>query len=104
MPTTLPTVAAPARPVPRLTFRQTVLFFVLLGRTRWLLWRLNAAHARVRRLDTPKAGAALLAAAHRWLDCHERIAALLDLPPPPHVAQVRAVLHVLPMRPGERRP
>lgn len=103
MPTTLPT-AALARPVPRLTEWQTARFFYLLARTRWLYWRMNAAHARATSLGPPEAGAAFLAAAHRWLDCHERIAALLDLPPPPHVAQVRAVLHVPPMRPGERHP
>ena len=68
MPTTLPavTVTAP-RPAPRLTARQTVRFFYLLARSRWLLRRLNAAHDRLDREGTDAASKALFAAAHRWL-------------------------------------
>lgn len=89
MPTALPSSPRPAR---RLSWGETVRFFVLLARTRWLLWQLNAAHERVIRLGEDAAGDALLHAARRWLDCHEEIAGLLGLPAPTRVEQVRAVL------------
>lgn len=89
MPTALPTSP---RPVRRLSLRETVRFFYLLARTRWLLRRLEAAHERVRRLGDDAAGDELLRAAHRWLHCHEEIGKLLGLPPPPHVAEVQTAL------------
>ncbi len=92
MPTTLPAVPLAPRPVPRLSAGQTVRFFYLLARSRWLLRRLNAAHARRDREGTDTASRTLFEAAHRWLDCHEEIGGMLGLPPPPHVVQMRAVL------------
>lgn len=93
MPTNLPTASpAPHRPVRHLTLRETVRFFVLLAWSRWLLRRLKAAHERVRRLGDDAAGDELLSAAYRWLDCHEKIGAMLGLPAPPQVAQVRAAI------------
>lgn len=90
MPTALParTVAPPAR---RLSWPDTVRFFYLLARSRWLLSRLNAAHERVARHGDD---AALLRAARRWLACHEEIGRLLGLPLPLHVKQVRAALRI----------
>ena len=93
MPTALPTTP---RPVRWLSWPDTVRFFYLLARARWLLSRLNAAHERVARLGDDTAGDALLLAARRWLACHEEIGRLLELPPPLHVTQVRAALHISP--------
>jgi hypothetical protein len=93
MPTTLPPRTIPA---PTLTLGQTVRFFWLLGRSRWLHHRLEAAHRHLDRAKTDAAGDALLRAAERWLACHEEIGVLLNLPVPPHVEEVRAVLRVLP--------
>lgn len=92
MPTTLPATPLAPRPVPRLSAGQTIRFFYLLARSRWLLRRLNAAHDRIEHDESDAASKALFAAAHRWLNCHEEIGGLLGLPPPPHVAQMRAVL------------
>lgn len=92
MPTTLPAASPAPRPVPRLSLCQTVRFFYLLARSRWLLRRLNAAHDRIEHDKSDAASQALFAAAHRWLDCHEEIGGLLGRQPPPHVAQMRAVL------------
>ena len=92
MPTTLPAASPAPRPIPRLSLRQTVRFFYLLARSRWLLRRLNAAHDRIEHDKGDAASKALFAAARCWLDCHEEIGGLLGLPPPPHVEQMRAVL------------
>jgi hypothetical protein len=89
MPVSLPTRSPRAQ---RLSLPETIRFFVLLARSRWLLRRLNAAHERVSRLGDDAVGDALLLAARSWLACHEEIEPLLGLPPPPPVAQVRAVL------------
>lgn len=91
MPTALPTSPRPAR---RLSWGETARFFFLLARFRWLLRRMNAAHEWVARVGEDVAGDALLQAARRWLACHEESAGLLELPPPPQVAQVRAILRV----------
>lgn len=89
MPTALPSRPPPAR---RLSLLETVRFFGLLARVRWLDSRLHAAHRRVDRLGLDAAGAELLRLARRWLDIHRQIGALLGIPEPPHVAQVRATL------------
>ena len=79
-------------PESRLSWRQTVRLFVLLGRVRWLDWRLAAAHRRVGRLGLDAAGDDLLRLARLWLDTHDAIADLLGAPAPPHVEEVRQTL------------
>ncbi|MGH1592394.1 hypothetical protein ACRBEV_33285 (plasmid) [Methylobacterium phyllosphaerae] len=89
MPTMLPRRAGPER---RLSWPETVRFFCLIARVRWLDRRLHATYRQVDRLGFDVAGAQLLDVAYRWLVVHQRIGALLGLPEPSHVAQVRAML------------
>ncbi len=97
MPTLLPIREPQAR---ALSWPETVRFFVLLARVRWLDWRLHAAGRRTRRDSSDKAGDRLLALARRWLAVHAVIGALLGIPEPPHVAIVRVTLQP-PKRPRE---
>lgn len=92
MPTALPIRPAPQR---RLAPLETIRFLGLIVRVRWLDRRLHAAHRRVDRLGLDVAGDELLRLARYWLDTHQQIGALLGIPEPPHVAQVRATLHPL---------
>lgn len=89
MPTTLPMRPTPA---PTLTLGQAVRFFWLLGRARWLYRRLESAQRQMDQDGTDTAGDALLRAAECWLACHEEIGALLGVPAPPAVEEMRAVL------------
>lgn len=89
MPTALP--FRPVR-VRRLSWPETIRFLRLVAHLRWLDRRLHAAHARVDRLGLDMGGAALLRLAHRWLATHEAVAALLGIPEPPQVTQVRIAL------------
>jgi hypothetical protein len=66
---------------------------ILLVRLRWLNRRLKAANGRVDCYGFDTAGTELALTMQRWLTCHEAISALLGCPEPPHVAQVRAMLH-----------
>lgn len=86
MPVSLPYRAPQVR---RLSWRETVRFLVLVARVRWLDWRLHAAS---RHDGSDEAGDRLLALARRWLEIHAEIGALLGIPEPPHVAEVRTTL------------
>jgi hypothetical protein len=89
MPTILPRRTGPER---RLSWAETIWFFCLIARVRWLDRRLHAACRDLDRLGLDVAGAQLLDIAYRWLAVHQRIGALLGLPEPSHVARVRAML------------
>ena len=90
MPTALPSQPTLAL---SLTLLQAVRFCWLLGRSRWLFHRLEAAQERLDRDKTDVAGDALLRAAERWLACHEEIGGLLGLPAPRRIEMMREVLH-----------
>lgn len=98
MPTLLPTRPAPER---RLSPLETIRFLGLIVRVRWLDRRLHAAHRRVDRLGLDAAGDELLRLAQRWLATHQQIGILLGVPERPHVAQVRATLHLRETRKGK---
>ena len=93
MPTALPFRLPPVR---RLSLPETARFLVLIVRARWLDRRLHAVHRQVDRLGLDAAGDELLRLARRWLDVHQQIGAMLGIPEPPHVAQVRATLCLQP--------
>lgn len=95
MPTLLPARESQAR---TLSWPETVRFFVLLARVRWLDWRLHAAGRRTRTDSSDKAGDRLLTLARRWLALHARISALLGIPEPPHVQIARVTLQPPPRR------
>ena len=96
MPTALPFRLPRVR---RLSLPETVRFLVLIVCVRWLDRRLHAAHRRVDRLGLDAAGDELLRLARRWLDIHQQIGALLGIPEPPHIEQVRTTLR----RPSDPR-
>ena len=85
MPITLPILNR------RLTWPQTLQFFALLARVRWLDRRMYASHRLVDRLGEDVAGDELLKLAHRWLATHEAIGDLIGCPEPP---QVRVILKI----------
>jgi hypothetical protein len=92
MPTLIPSRRYDDR---RLTFSQTAVFLVLIVRVRILDARLSALYERAERRGQEPHGPTLLRLVRRWLALHERIAALLPgILEPPHVQEVRAVLHI----------
>ncbi len=88
MPTLLPIREPQARV---LSWPETVRFFVLLARVRWLDWRLHAAGRRTRATAAtrpvigswPSPGAGWRSTPHQHL---------LDIPEPPHVQIARGML------------
>lgn len=93
MPTALPNHFRHAAAVQRLSWPDTARFLILLFRVRRLNRRLEADHRRVERYGLDAAGPALLATAHRWVESHEAMNALLGTPELPEVGQVRAMMH-----------
>lgn len=100
MPTALPFRPAPVR---RLSWPKTIRFLGLVARLRWLNVHLHAAHRRSIRLGTDAASDRLLQLAHRWLVTHEAMAALLGIPEPSQVAQVRRAIRPSTTSPGPGR-
>ncbi len=64
-------------------------FFYLLARSRWLLRRLNAAHARLDREETDTASRTLFVGGAPLARLSREIGGMLGLRPPPHVVQMR---------------
>ena len=92
MPTNIRVPSLIAAAVERLSWLDTARFKLLLLRVRRLNRRMEAANQRVDRYGFDIAGTELALTMQRWLACHEAIGALLGVPEPPHVTQVRVTL------------
>lgn len=73
---------------------QAVHFYWLFLNAVILDVRLHRAERRAAIYGLDHAGPGLLRASRRWVACHEAIAALLEIPEPDVVAQVRARLQM----------
>ena len=94
MPTALPISSRLVAAVQRLSWLKTARLVGLLLRVRWLNRRLEAAHRRLERDGLDAASPALLLTVRRWMEAHEAMSALLGMPEPPQVEQVRAMMRL----------